>query len=354
MPQPLQGELLSALFLKPTDTIHRALSVMSETSAQIALVLEPDTRALIAMVTDGDIRRALLKNASLKDSVESVMNREFSSVKTQDMPNTNPVALLRAKGIRHLPEVDTDGRVIALHTTFPVAGATKQNIPVVIMAGGLGSRLRPLTDDCPKPLLELGGKPILERILLSLITQGFRTFYFSVNYRANMIEDYFGNGAKWGADIHYLHETKKLGTAGALGEITGDLETPFIVQNGDLITDFAYADLIETHKSKGAVATMGLRNIYTQIEFGVVESQDGAIQTITEKPTLEHQVNAGIYCLSPSVLSRVKRGRYLDMPTLFMDLIEDNEPCAGFTIPGTWLDIGTLPELERARARFES
>lgn len=348
----ISDDILSSITLTPDQTVRHALSVICESGAQIALVKDSATGRMLATVTDGDIRRGLLRSTNLEDPVSAIMNTSFSSALEGSIDLSSAVATLRAKGIRQLPVLDKDGKIVALHTTFPIDPPPALDIPVVIMAGGLGSRLRPLTDDTPKPLLELGGKPILERILINLITQGFRRFYFSVNYLAEQIENYFGDGSRWGADIRYIHERQRLGTAGALGGIDDVIDTPLIVQNGDLITDFDYGDMIEAHKVAGAAATMGLRKIYTQVEFGVVEVDAGSIKSIVEKPSIEHLVNAGIYCLDPKVLSRVEPGKYLDMPTLFTDMMEEGEVCHGFPIPKSWLDIGTHAELKRARALF--
>lgn len=350
----LSGEALEKIILAPDQSVREALAAICDSGAQIALVCDPGTRRLLATVTDGDIRRALLKKASLSDKVSKVMNTQFASAVEGDVDAEISATAMRSKGIRHLPILDKAGCINSLRTTFPVNPSPAIDIPVVIMVGGLGSRLRPLTDDTPKPLLELGGKPILERILINFITQGFRRFYFSVNYLSEQIENYFGDGSRWGADIRYVHETTRLGTAGALGNIEDAISTTIIVQNGDLITDFDYDLMIEAHKKADAKATMGLRNIYTQVQFGVVNTQDGMIKSIEEKPRLQHSVNAGIYCLEPAVLERVKPGRYYDMPTLFEDMIEDEEICLGFDVPNTWIDIGTLTELDRARAMFST
>jgi dTDP-glucose pyrophosphorylase len=349
----VSGEQLRHICLQPEQDIRTALTIISDSGAQIALVTSTDGK-LIGTITDGDIRRALLKGSSLDSFVSTVMNVGFESVTEDSTSSINPIAVIRSKDIRHLPVIDGDGQLVSLYMTFEIAKEAKKNeIPVVIMAGGLGSRLRPLTETSPKPLLELGGKPILERILITLVTQGFNNFYFSVNYLSDMIENYFGDGHRWNANIRYLHEPSRLGTAGSLGEIEETITTPIIVQNGDLITDFSYQEMVDFHAKSGGMATMGLRTVHTQIEFGVVESDGNKISNIVEKPNLEHLVNAGIYCLSPEVLSRIKRGRYLDMPNLFIDMIDEGKTCSGYNVPGSWLDIGTHAELSRAQALFD-
>jgi len=348
----VKGRLLERLLLRETESIRAALTLISDVGAQIALVVD-DKKRLIGTITDGDIRRAMLKECSLDSPVSSVMNLLFQRISEDVLSDANPIAIMQNKGVHHLPVLDADGRVISLYMMFEIAKNTCSNVPVVIMAGGLGRRLMPLTENCPKPMIELGGKAILERILTSLVTQGFTNFYFSVNYLAEVIENYFGDGHRWNANISYLHEPSRLGTAGALGEIEDKISSPIIVQNGDLLTNFDYKELLEFHSKTGSVATMGLRNIYTQIAFGVVESNGDEITKIVEKPNLEHSVNAGIYCLSPEVLPRIKRGKYLDMPDLFTGLVEDGYKCGGYDVPGSWIDVGTHAELKRARALFE-
>lgn len=346
----LDDKLLKAICVRSDAVLRNALEVLSDTGVQIALVVDSDGK-FVGTITDGDIRRGMLKGKTLDDLIGSVANGWPRRLLSTAEPSSI-TEYMRTQDIRHLPIVDDDGRVVKMYMTHPVNQNKVNKIPVVIMAGGLGSRLRPLTDNCPKPMLELGGKPILERILVSLVTQGFTNFYFSVNYLADIIENYFGDGRRWGVSIQYLYEPKKLGTAGSLGAIKDVIDTPMIVQNGDLITDLNYCDLVEAHIKGGYSATMGVRRILTHVPYGVVETEGDTIVGFTEKPNIEHNINAGIYCLSPFAHKGIKEGRYLDMPTLFDRLSKNNEACSAFQIVGTWLDIGNHEELARAQTYF--
>ncbi len=346
----LDDDLLQASCVDSKAVIRVALQALSDTGVQIVLVLDEDKK-LIGTVTDGDIRRGMLKGKTLDDSVTVILNPSPRKLLDGAEP-TSASEYMRIQDIRHLPIVDEDGKLLRMYMTRPVNQHKVSNIPVVIMAGGLGSRLRPLTDNCPKPMLELGGKPILERILVSLVAQGFTQYYFSVNYLADIIENYFGDGRRWGVNIQYLHEPKRLGTAGALGAITEAIDTPMIVQNGDLITDLNYCDLVESHIKGGYGATMGVRRIHTPVPYGVVEIDGDLITGLVEKPNIEHNINAGIYCLSANVHQNIAKDTYLDMPTLFENLADDKQACSAYQIIGTWLDIGNQDELARAQTYF--
>ena len=347
----LDDELLKTICISEGDIVRTALQVLSDTGVQITLIIDKDGK-LVGTVTDGDIRRGLLKGKELDEPITAIMNPSPRRLEEGAEP-ASIIEYMRTQDIQHLPIIDEKGCLIRLHMIRPVNQHKVSDIPVVIMAGGLGSRLRPLTDNCPKPMLELGKKPILERILVSLVAQGFTNYYFSVNYLADVIENYFGDGRRWGVKIQYLYEPKKLGTAGALGAIEEMIDTPIIVQNGDLITDLNYCDMVDAHIKGGYSATMGVRRIQTNVPYGVVQTnEDGVISGFAEKPNIEHNINAGIYCLSPKAHKNIEKDTYLDMPTLFEALSDANDLCSAYQIVGTWLDIGTPDELARAQTYF--
>jgi NDP-sugar pyrophosphorylase family protein len=230
----------------------------------------------------------------------------------------------------------------------------ESRVPVVLMAGGLGRRLRPLTDTCPKPMLRLGGRPLLERIIERFIAQGFREFHISVNYLGHQIEEYFGNGERMGCSISYIRERRQLGTAGALSLLPAELEGPFVVMNGDLLTEVDFQALVKRHQDTGYAATMCVREHATTVPFGVVEmAEGGRYRAMVEKPTLVHHVNAGIYCLSREALYVVPNDRFYDMPSLFQDLDLQGRTCGVHVVGGLLLDIGTPVEFERAQDMFK-
>ena len=224
---------------------------------------------------------------------------------------------------------------------------------VLLMAGGLGMRLRPLTDKVPKPLLKVGNKPILETILESFIEAGFWRFYFAVNYKHEMIESYFGDGVNYGVEIKYIHERKRMGTAGALYFLPHDLEEPVIVMNGDLLTNVDFGELVDYHKEQNAAATMGVREYSYQIPYGVIDYNGISIMNITEKPTLNFYVNAGIYVLSPETVAEINEETFLNMTDVFDNLMKENKKTTVYPVRGYWLDIGHMDQFQQAQTDYD-
>ncbi len=250
-----------------------------------------------------------------------------------------------------VPAVDTHGRVIGLYRTEDlVEGDLSRDFPVVLMAGGLGTRLRPFTDTVPKPMIDVGGRPILEHIIRRFVSQGFNRFYISVNYLSHVIKDHFGDGEAFGAAIHYLEETERLGTAGSLRLLPREAEGPFFVMNGDLLTAANFAAIADYHVEAGADATMCLREYTVQVPYGVVEQSGGRLVGIQEKPMHRHFVNSGIYVLNSSMLQLLPEDGYFDMPSLFDRLMQkDPGAAAVFPLREYWCDIGQVADLQRAR-----
>jgi NDP-sugar pyrophosphorylase family protein len=223
---------------------------------------------------------------------------------------------------------------------------------VVVMAGGLGTRLDPLTKDLPKPLLKVGSKPILETILSNFRGYGFAEFFLSVNYKAEMVKSYFGDGTRWGIRIRYLEESVPLGTAGSLSLLPERPTLPLVVMNGDLVTQVNFQHMLDFHREHAAVATMGVREYDMQVPFGVVRLEESRIVAIEEKPVHRFFVNAGIYVLEPDALDYVPRGEYFDMTTLFERLAKEGMPTSAFPIREYWLDVGRPDDLERAQIEY--
>ena len=334
-----------------TDTpLAEAIDKITTAGTQLALVLDGDGR-LIGVLTDGDIRRALLRGQWLTTPVAEVMNPQ-PTMASVDTPRDEILSLMRRHVFHHLPLVDENHRVVGLATLDELIGAVERPNWVVLMAGGLGTRLRPLTEDCPKPLLSVGGKPILESILDNFIEQGFRRFFLSVNYKAEMIRTHFGEGDRWGVQIEYLHENTRLGTAGALSLLSQTPGSPLIVMNGDLLTRANFADLLKFHGEHGAAATMAVREYDFQVPYGVVRIDGAHISAIEEKPVQRFYVNAGIYILSPTTLEHIPANTFFDMPTLFEKLIAAKQPVAAYHLREYWLDIGRLEEFDRAQQEW--
>ncbi len=261
--------------------------------------------------------------------------------------------IMRDKQIHQIPLVDSDGRVGGLEVLDELLRPTLRPNSVVLMAGGIGSRLKPLTDQTPKPMLQIGNKPILETIIENFAEYGFREFYIAVNYMSGVVTDYFGDGSSWGIRIKYLREDRQLGTAGALSLLTPPPESSVVVMNGDILTKVNFHHLLEFHEANNAVATMCVRHHEYQIPYGVVSIDGDRIAGIHEKPRHSCLVSAGIYVLEPEALRFVDAGSKMDMPTLFERLVQSGKRTAAFPIREYWLDIGRLEDFQQAASDFQ-
>ena len=327
-------------------TVRDVIAKIDASGRQIALVI--DQGRLLGIVTDGDIRRGILRGIDLGAPATDILNRT---------PRTAPAGtsyaqlreLMTEHTIRHVPILDAAGTVVDL-VTFDEATATRTtDTPVVLMAGGRGQRLYPLTKDVPKPMLPIGGTPLLEIILRNLAAQGFTNVSISVNYLADVIMDYFGDGSKLGLSIRYLHEDKPLGTAGALAQLDGSIDKPFVVMNSDLLTEVNLRRMLAFHGRQSAAATLGVREYVVEIPFGVVNLEGTHVRSMEEKPLRRSLVNAGIYALDPVALSLLAPGEYCDMPTLLGLLMDRGYTVSAFPIHEEWLDVGRPEDLDAAR-----
>ncbi|CAH0117997.1 UTP--glucose-1-phosphate uridylyltransferase [Paenibacillus sp. CECT 9249] len=334
----------------PDHTILHTMEAIDRGTMQIALVTDSDKR-LLGTVTDGDIRRGILKGKSLDAPVTEIMNNKpIIGFVGEDQDKL--MQKMRFAGIRQIPVVDQEGRVIYLETLKEISKVKRRDNWVVLMAGGLGSRLRPLTEKCPKPLLEVGGKPLLETIIENFKIYGFYKFFISVNYKAEMIEKYFGSGIKHGVEIKYIRENKRLGTAGALSLLPQNPSDPLIVMNGDLLTKVNFTHMLDFHHQQRGVATMCLRDYEFQVPYGVIDVDRSRLIGISEKPVFRHFVNAGIYVLNPEVLTFIPKNSYYDMTTLFETLINNHFVTSAFPIREYWMDIGRIDDFEQANNEF--
>lgn len=339
------------LSLSATASLKDALKLLDATAKQITLVVDDDDR-LLGTLTDGDIRRALLRDVDLSASVTQAM-KSAPVVGQEDEHLVAWRQKLQGRAVRHLPIVNATGVLIGLYYDRPVA-LSGLPYPVVLMLGGLGTRLRPLTQTVPKPMLKVGNRPILEHIMETLVSQGFNEFYFCINYLGHMIRDHFGQGEKWGVTIHYVEESKRMGTAGALSLLPHAMQTPFLVMNGDLLTKLDFKSLMDFHVSQKAVATMCVREHEHQVPYGVIELNDNCIARVAEKPVYRYWVNGGIYALSPQALEFVPKDEFFDMPTLVDQLIERQLRVSAYQMQDYWLDIGQMPDFEQAQTDFDA
>ena len=332
--------------LSSCASIRDAIRCLNDNALQIVIIVDAQD-AMIGSVTDGDIRRALIRGETLDASIRNIMCTDFRTL-PEKASHDEALALMRKEALQQIPVLDNKGRVRDLFLLEELVKPAKVTNPVVIMAGGEGRRLRPLTKDCPKPMLHVGGKPMLEIILEQCIEAGFQEFYLSVNYLKDKIKEYFNNGARWNVNIEYLEEQQPLGTGGALSLLPRKFSEPLLVLNGDVLTRVDYGKLLKFHSEQQATATLCVREHSTQIPFGVVQMDDLDILTLEEKPVLNHHVNAGVYMLDPILLDLVPSGRFLDMPNLIESAINKRFRVCAFPIHEYWLDIGQPDTYERA------
>lgn len=343
----------SDVLITVDSTIKSVIEKIDRSALQIALVVD-DTRQLLGTITDGDIRRGILRGVSLEQPVTEIMNAN-PTIATGDKNRESILSLMKLKQLRQIPIVNDYGQVIGLEVIDELITLQERENWVVLMVGGLGSRLHPLTNDCPKPMLKVGNKPLLETIIEGFIDYGFRKFYLTVNYKAELIEDYFGNGSRWGIEIQYLYEEKRMGTAGSLSLLPEIPLLPVIVMNGDILTKVNYAQLLQFHNEHQAKATMCVREFDYQVPYGVVEVDSYRLNDIQEKPMHHYFVNAGVYVLEPDAIRIIPEDTFYDMPDLFQIITkseQEHDMAAAFPIREYWIDIGRMTDFERANGEF--
>jgi dTDP-glucose pyrophosphorylase len=332
----------------PIDAdLRRAIRNLDETGLQIVLAVAPDG-ALLGTLTDGDIRRGLLRGLDMCSTIDSIIHRDPLVVPPR-LNRETVLQLMRVNKIHQLPVVDGERRVVGLHLWDELMTPQRRANLMVLMAGGQGSRLRPHTDNCPKPMLLVAGKPMLEHIIERAKVDGFQHFVIAVRYLGHMIEDYFGDGSRWQIHIDYLREDLPLGTAGALSLLNPRPELPFLVSNGDVLSDIHYAELLDFHCRHAAAATMAVRQHEWQHPFGVVRTKGVDILAIEEKPISRSHINAGIYVLEPDALDALAAGGHCDMTTLFARLQERSVRTIVYPMHEPWLDVGRADDLEQAQ-----
>jgi dTDP-glucose pyrophosphorylase len=337
--------------LSPSNTILDAMKLLNESASGLVIVSE--NKKLVGVVADGDVRRAILNNMPLTAAVSDMMNKSPMLAYEED---SREVILKKFKDkvVSRIPLVSKDLLVLdILALEKYIEKISEPEAHIVIMAGGLGSRLKPLTDLTPKPMLKVGGKPILENIIDGCIEQGFKKFSISVNYKKEIIKSYFENGSKWNVEIDYLEEDKKLGTAGALSLLDSTIDKPIIVMNGDILTKVDFNKVLNFHTENTAKATMCLKEYDFQVPYGVVKMDGIKVSRIDEKPVQKFLVNAGIYVLSPDVLKYIPENEIYNMTNLFDDLKKTEKEVIGFPIHEYWIDIGREKDFERAQSEVK-
>jgi dTDP-glucose pyrophosphorylase len=336
------------VLVSPETPAETALHVLDDGGLRLALVVDEGFK-LLGILTDGDVRRALLRHV------------DFATARVVDIMHPSPITaevgtdrqslgrLMEKHSLLHIPLVTQDGTLVGLETYRELLQNRRRDNWVFLMAGGFGRRLAPLTDTCPKPMLLVNGKPMLETILERFIAAGFHRFYVSVHYLADTIKSYFGDGSQWGVTIVYVEEETPLGTGGALGLLPTVDDMPIIMMNGDILTQLDFNALLDFHDERAAELTMCIRQYEMQVPFGVVEGDGHFVTRITEKPVQRCFINAGIYVVGPAAVARTRPLRRLDMPDLIKEILAVKREVAMFPIREYWLDIGRPEDFDRAQ-----
>jgi len=337
--------------LNINSTIKEALQIIDNGALQIAIIVDENDK-LLGTLTDGDIRRGLLKGFDLNSPVESIIFKKPTIAK---ISNTKEeiLKLALSKKIHQIPIVDDNEKILGIQEIEELIKPKEKTNKVVLMVGGLGTRLRPLTENIPKPMLKVGNKPILQTIVEKFAEYGYTNIVMCVNYKSQIIQDYFGNGSEFGVSIEYVLEDQRMGTVGALSLLKDKPNEPFFVMNGDLLTNVNFEHLHDFHISNNSEGTMCVREYDFQVPYGVVNIDESRILSIEEKPTHKFFVSAGIYMLSPEVFDYIPQNEFYDMPTLFDKLIKENKNVISFPLREYWLDIGRIEEYKKANEQYD-
>ncbi|KZR69981.1 D-glycero-alpha-D-manno-heptose 1-phosphate guanylyltransferase [Prochlorococcus marinus str. MIT 1313] len=329
--------------------MQTTLEVIEKNGLGVAFVID-DYEKLLGVITDGDIRRSILSGKSVRSSVSTFMNKNFKAL-LDTATNEETLKYMDCYDLEHLPLIDEKGRLVDLKIRENKKPIYELDNRVIIMAGGKGTRLRPYTERCPKPMVCIGDKPILELIIYTCRNQGLRKITISVNYMKEKIIDYFRDGSDWGVEIEYIEEGKELGTAGSLSLLKERDNLPIVVINGDVLCNLNLRQLLKSHVESGSGATMCVKTYEVQIPYGVVDVKDGKLISITEKPRYLHFVNAGIYVLNSDIIMKRTKVERIDMPTI-LESIMDKVPVSVYPFSDYWIDVGDPDALAQARQEY--
>ncbi len=332
------------------STIKQALKIISDGAIHIAVVIDKKEK-FVGTLSDGDIRRGLLKGLDINSPIKSIISKKPIFVnKNETKENILKIAL--AKKIYQIPVVDRNRKILGIHVLDDLIKLKNKSNKVVIMAGGKGMRLRPLTKNIPKPMLKVGNRPLLHTLVEKFKDSGYMNFVICVNYKSKIIQDYFGDGDKFGVKIEYIHEKTKMGTAGALSLFKKKPNEPFFVINGDLLTNLDFEKMLNFHNEHNAKATMCVREYNIDSPYGEVKLESENIKKIEEKPKHKFYVNAGIYILDPKCIDLIPK-KFFDMPSLFKKMIKNKNKTISFPLGEYWLDIGKINEYKKANLEFD-
>jgi len=332
--------------ISPTDSILQGMKVLDACGLEIALVVQG--QCLVGIMTDGDLRRALLEGVGFDGQVSRAMQRQFTWVPA-DMDRADVLDIMKARGFKQVPVLGAGMELLGLHTLDDLLGTRPRKNEALILCGGFGTRLHPITKSIPKPMIPVAGRPILERIVLHLVGCGFRKIHLATHFLSEMIEEHFGDGSRYGCAIEYIKEEVPMGTGGSLGLIPADLDSPLLVMNGDLVTHFDAGRMVDHHSESGNQVTVGYSTHIHEVPFGVLALQDGQVRGWQEKPRMSFPISAGIYVIDPSIPTRMRSLGPTPITWIIEDCLQRGEPVGVFPIGEDWVDVGRHEELKRAR-----
>ncbi|HSP16248.1 MAG TPA: nucleotidyltransferase family protein [Thermoanaerobaculia bacterium] len=346
------ADVLVRCCLGPRATIVDALRSLERSGTQIVLVVD-EVGTLLGTLTDGDVRRALLSGATLENVIEPFIQRRFIAV-TPEATRAEVIELTQARRVEQIPIIDAEGKLVGLHLLHEILGAIERPNWAVIMAGGKGTRLWPITENLPKPMVKVAGRPILERLVLHLIGFGIRRIFLSINHLGEIVERHFGDGSRFGCQLEYLREDRPLGTGGSLRLLPERPAEPLLVMNGDLVTQADIGSMLSFHARGGQVATVAMRPYVHVVPFGCLEVSGHRVLRMEEKPRLMQLVNAGIYVLNPELIDRIPEDEEFPLPALLESCVQRGELVHAFEILDEWIDVGQREQLRQARGESES
>lgn len=336
---------INKLFVYKNYSIRQTLEAIDSGARGIVLLVNED-RTLIGTITDGDVRRAILKGMSLEDSAENIVHYNPISVK-QSMTREEVKDIFIKKAVKDIPIIDDSNKVIDLISINDILLPEGKKNPVIIMAGGLGTRLKDLTKEIPKPMLRVGKDPMLQHIINNFKQYGYNKILLSVNYKSEIIENYFQDGFAHGVKINYVKETKRLGTAGGIKLAKDYIDTPFFVINGDIFTNLNVENMMRFHIENKFDITVGTRKHSFQIPYGVIEAEDNGIKQLKEKPIIEYLINGGVYCLNPDLVNLIPDNEYFEITDLINICIKNGKRIGSYEIQDYWMDIGRIEDYNK-------
>ena len=344
----------SANLTQQSSSIKFCIELLNELKVKVLFIIDSKDK-LIGTVTDGDIRRAILNGNDLSEPILTAINKNFIKY-SEDSDLSDLESRILQDHLQAIPIVKSNGLIAEVHAAGAHLHKALKDNTVLLMAGGFGTRLSPLTDNCPKPLLRVGDKPIIQTIIENFIEHGLHNFVISTHYKSEMIKDYLGHGENLNCSIEYLQEESPLGTAGCLSLLSDThLRKPVFMMNADILTNVNFTQLLAFHLEAKTSITMCVRNYTHQIPYGVVRTNNHLLKTIDEKPTQVSKVNAGIYIVNPEAVNNLQQGKNLDMPALINNELEKNSSAVSvFPIHEYWLDIGQIGDYQRAQVDFIS